>query len=163
MWRRDADVDDEVFTAVLRASARRNRYVQRLALEAMASAPGKFSVPEDRLVFAIRGSDTATRGAAVAAVSSGEGDAADDVLDELRRVYAIDVPPRATPMTMMQRSPVGFGGAKSCAQAGVECSFNGSLTVIPSAASPAHPDCRVLAQGKRNAIGSLPNLSVDRR
>ncbi len=94
LWRRDADVEDDAFTAVMRASAMRNRYVQRLALEAMASAPGKFSVPEDRLIFGIRSDDPATRVAAVAAVASGDGGTADDVLGDLREVYGIDAPPR---------------------------------------------------------------------
>jgi cyclophilin family peptidyl-prolyl cis-trans isomerase/HEAT repeat protein len=94
LWRADAEVSDDAFTAVLRASAMRNRYIQRLALEALASAPGKFSVPEDRLIFAIRSDDAAGRAAAIAAVASDDGNTADDVLNDVREVYGIGAPPR---------------------------------------------------------------------
>ncbi len=93
LWRRDAEVDDEVFTAVLMASAHRDRSVQRLALEALASAPGKFTVPEDRLIVALRSGDATTRLAALEALGSSES-TANDGLDDLRDVYGIDAPPR---------------------------------------------------------------------
>lgn len=92
LWQRDVDVDDDVFTAVLMASSHRNRSVQRHALAALASAPGKFSVPEDRLIVALRSGDPTTRLAAVEALGSTEG-TADDGLDDLREVYGIDAPP----------------------------------------------------------------------
>ncbi|MCH7825311.1 MAG: peptidylprolyl isomerase [Acidobacteria bacterium] len=94
LWQRQADLGDEVFTAVLRASAKRDRHVQRLALEALAWAPGRFSVPEDRVIIDIRSADPAKRSAAVAALSAGDGSLADDGLDAVREVYGMAAPPR---------------------------------------------------------------------
>ena len=93
LWQRQAEVSDEVFTAVLRASANRDRHVQRLAVEALAWAPGKFSVPRDRIVIDIRSDDRAKRSAAVAALSVGDADLADDGLATVREVYGMAAPP----------------------------------------------------------------------
>jgi len=93
LWSSDADVDDAVFTAVLRASAGRSRHVQRLSFATLAAAPGKFSVPEDRIIVALRSSDAATRLAAVEAIASND-DTAEDLVDEVTEVYGLEAPPR---------------------------------------------------------------------
>ncbi len=99
LWRRDAEIADAAFTAVVRASATRNRYVQALALEALAAAPGRFSVPEDRLIFGIRSEDPAARAAAVSALAGGDGSMAGDLLGDVREVYGIAAPPRESSAT----------------------------------------------------------------
>ncbi|MGD8329721.1 MAG: peptidylprolyl isomerase [Acidobacteriota bacterium] len=92
LWRADADIDDEVFRAVLTASGDRNRHLQRLAFAALVAAPGKFSVPEDRLVVALRSGDTTTRTAAVA--SLGADGRAGEAFDAMLEVYGLARPPR---------------------------------------------------------------------
>lgn len=94
LWQREAEVGDEVFTAVLWASANRDRHVQRLALETLAWAPGRFSVPEDRVMIDIRSADASKRSSAVAALSVGAGKLAGKGLDAVRDVYGIAAPPR---------------------------------------------------------------------
>jgi len=93
LWRADADIDDEVFRAVLTASGNRNRHLQRLAFAALVVAPGKFSVPDDRLAVALRSGDATTRTAAAAALGAPDGRAG-DALDALLDVYGLARPPR---------------------------------------------------------------------
>lgn len=93
LWQREAEVDDQVFTAVLRASANRDRHVQRLALKTLAWAPGRFSVPEDRVVMDIHSADAAKRSSAVAALSVAGGSLAEKGLDAVRDVYGIQASP----------------------------------------------------------------------
>ena len=93
LWQREAEVDDQVFTAVLRTSANRDRHVQRLALRTLAWAPGRFSVPEDRVVMDIHSDDAAKRSSALSALSVAGGSLADKGLDAVRDVYGIEVSP----------------------------------------------------------------------
>jgi cyclophilin family peptidyl-prolyl cis-trans isomerase len=93
LWRDDAEVDDRVFTAVLTASARRNRHVQRLAFEALVAAPGKFSVAQDRLLVALQTGDASTRTAVMEAIGASDNRSG-NLLDEILQIQGLGAPPR---------------------------------------------------------------------
>lgn len=93
LWRADAEVDDEVFSAVLSASGNRNRHVQRRAFAALTTAPGRYSVAVDRLRVALQSGDDAIRLGAAEALGA-DPDRARDALATLLEVYGLDAPPR---------------------------------------------------------------------
>jgi len=134
LWQRQADVSDEVFTAVLWASATRDRHVQRLALETLAWAPRRFSVPEDRVIIDIRSADPAKRSAAVAALSAGDGGLADDGLDAVRDVYGMATPPREPGVSevpaMLASAPLEAAAVVRALVAAGETDADGWLPVL---------------------------------
>jgi len=154
LWRRDADVDDEVFSAVLLASANRNRHVQRLALSALASAPGKFSVPGDRFNVALRSGDATMRLAAVEAMGSAGGGTAGEVLDDLREVYGIDAPPREATASeipeMLRESPLEAAAVVRAIAAAGDDAADGWLRII-GAHGPEAARAEALRQFRRLA------------
>jgi cyclophilin family peptidyl-prolyl cis-trans isomerase len=93
LWRDDAEVDDGVFTAVLNASAARDRHVQRCAFEALAAAPGRYSVAVDRLLVALRFGDATARAAATEALAANP-DRLGQAGAVLLEVYGLAAPPR---------------------------------------------------------------------
>ncbi len=149
LWQRQGDVGDEVFTAVLRASAKRDRHVQRLALETLAWAPGRFSVPEDRVIIDIRSADPAKRSAAVAALSVGDGNLADDGLDAVREVYGIAAPPRESGVsevpTMLATAPLEAAEVVRALVAAGETDADGWLPLL-AAYGPEAARAEVLRQ-----------------
>jgi len=110
LWRDGAVIEDDVLSAVIAASLAHDRHVQRLAFEALAVAAPHFSVPEDRLVHALRTGDPTTRLAVVDAFAAAGGDGLDEVLGEILTVYGIDAPPAepsaATIPEMLSASPL---------------------------------------------------------
>jgi len=93
LWRDGEVIEDDVLSAVIAASLAHDRHVQRLAFEALAVAAPYFTVPEDRLVHALRTGDPTTRLAVVEAFAAAGGDVLDDALGEILEVYEIDAPP----------------------------------------------------------------------
>lgn len=153
LWRRDAEIDDEVFTAALLASTHRDRNVQRRAFEALASAPGKFSVPEDRLIVALRSGDATTRLAAVEALGR-RGGTADDGLDDLREVYGIGAPPRegsaAEIPEMLMESPLEAAAVVRALGVAGDASDSGWLRLLAEHGPPA-ARAEALRQLRRSA------------
>ncbi len=149
LWQRNAEVGDDLFTAVLRASAKRDRHVQRLALETLAWAPSRFSVPEDRIIMDIRSADPAKRSAAVAALSVGDGSLADDGLDAVREVYGIEAPPREFGLTevpaMLAAAPLEAAEVVRALVAAGETDADGWLPVL-AAYGPEVARAEVLRQ-----------------
>jgi len=149
LWQRNAEVGDDLFTAVLRASANRDRHVQRLALETLAWAPGRFSVPKDRVIMDIRSADPAKRSAAVAALSVGDGSLADDGLDAVREVYGIEAPPRESGVSevpaMLSTAPLEAAEVVRALVAAGETDADGWLPVL-AAYGPEAARAEVLRQ-----------------
>ncbi|MFQ5742692.1 MAG: HEAT repeat domain-containing protein [Acidobacteriota bacterium] len=94
-WEKNQDADEEVVTAVLRASMGRNPHLQRLALTALGKLARSWPVALDRLRRVLKDPDGAVRAASVAALAAAGTDTVRQVLPSLRDRYGIAGSPAA--------------------------------------------------------------------
>ncbi len=95
LWRDPEEIEDDTLSAVIGASLSHDRHVQRLAFEALALAARDYSVPEDRLRYALTSGEPSSRFAALDAIAGGPRGLIGDTLDEVLVAYGIDAPPIA--------------------------------------------------------------------